>query len=100
MLSKILTIISGLISIFSGIYLAGTRAAGSNSLMETLIIGIGWYCIARGIYMIASMAHITSLLEKSQCSNPDDSQECRACMSFVHKFAHKCKHCGSELAAQ
>lgn len=95
--AKILTIISGLISIFAGIYLASTRAAGSNSLLETLINGIGWYCIARGLYMISSSAYVSSLLKQGLPNSSDDTQQCRSCMGFVHKFANRCKHCGSDL---
>lgn len=95
--SKAFSIIAGIISIIAGIYLASTRAAGSNSLIETLINGIGWYCIARGIYMISSIWYISRLLNQGPPITSDDTQQCRSCMGYVHRFANKCKHCGSDL---
>lgn len=97
MLAKAFTNIAGLISILAGIYLASTQAAGSNSLMQTLINGIGWYCIARGIFMMSSTATLTNIAA-AQTDQSDNTQQCRHCMSMVHKFASKCSHCGSDLS--
>lgn len=98
--SQLFNVIAGFIAIISGIYLASVRSAGSNSLIETLCNGIGWYCIARGIFMMTSTASLLSMMQHLFGKNEDETQECRACMSKVHKFASKCKHCGSDLAHQ
>lgn len=49
---KLVEIVAGLIAIGAGISLITTHAAESNSLFNPLLHGIGWYFIARGIWMI------------------------------------------------
>lgn len=95
-LSKVFKIIAGAVSIGAGLYLAGTTAQGSNSMLQVLANGIGWYCIGRGIFMIASSGTpLVSII--SSGPHIDDTQECKSCKSMVHKFASKCRNCGSDL---
>ena len=52
--SRFFCVIGGIAAIFGGISLAFLKAAGENSLPEAIANGIGWYCIGKGIFMIAS----------------------------------------------
>jgi hypothetical protein len=54
-MSKFFAILAGLVSIFAGIYLASIQSAASNSLISTIANGMGWYYIARGLYMISML---------------------------------------------
>lgn len=59
--SKHFAILAGIISIFAGIHLASLQSAASNSLISSIAAypvgqvanGMGWYFIARGVYMIS-----------------------------------------------
>lgn len=51
--SRFFCVIGGVVAIFGGIGLATLQAAGANSLAEAIANGIGWYCIGKGIFMIA-----------------------------------------------
>lgn len=55
-------IISAVISIFSGIYLTSVQAVGPNSIMQMIANGMGWYCIAHGIYMISAARKAKAIL--------------------------------------
>jgi len=54
MFSAFLSVVAGVVAIGAGIYLAGLDSVGGNSLMAAGENGIGWYCIAKGLYMAAS----------------------------------------------
>lgn len=51
--SRFLCVIGGIVAIGGGISLAGLRAASENNLLAAIANGIGWYCIGKGIFMIA-----------------------------------------------
>ena len=51
--SRFFCIIGGVIAIYGGISLAGLRAASENNLFAAIANGIGWYCIGKGVFMIA-----------------------------------------------
>lgn len=53
LISRIFCVLGGLIAIVGGMQLAGLKAAGSNSLMEAIANGMGWYFIGKGVFMIA-----------------------------------------------
>ena len=53
--SRFFCILGGIAAIFGGLSLAFLRASGENSLLEAIANGIGWYCIGKGIFMIASL---------------------------------------------
>lgn len=65
--SFIFSIIGGAVSIFGGITLATLKAQGDASLLEALANGIGFYCIGKGIYMIAMVFQLREA-EKSLLS--------------------------------
>ena len=46
--------IGGLVVIAAGIKLSMLEAESANSLLAAVANGIGWYCIGRGIFMIAA----------------------------------------------
>ena len=54
MTSLFFCVIGGLVSVGAGIYLASLDAASSNSMFEAIANGMGWYCIGKGIFMMAS----------------------------------------------
>lgn len=95
--SQIFNIISGVIAIFAGIYMASAKSVGANSLIESLINGIGWYCISRGMFMISSTASLSNMMSYLFEKQEAESKECNVCFSKVNKLATKCSHCGSEL---
>lgn len=51
--SRFFCIVGGVVAIGGGISLAGLRAASENNLLAAIANGIGWYCIGKGIFMIA-----------------------------------------------
>jgi D-alanyl-lipoteichoic acid acyltransferase DltB (MBOAT superfamily) len=48
--------LSALISIGAGIYLLTTQAVAEDSIIESIMHGMGAYFIAKGLYMGASVA--------------------------------------------
>jgi hypothetical protein len=49
-------IIAALVSIGAGLYLlSGESAAQESTVFDVLMRGIGAYCVARGLWMIASL---------------------------------------------
>ena len=52
--SRFFCILGGIAAICGGLSLAFLKASGENSLLEAIANGIGWYCIGKGIFMIAS----------------------------------------------
>lgn len=50
-------IIGGIFCIFGGFSLIGLKAAGENSMIQGIANGIGWYCLGKGIFMIAAPLH-------------------------------------------
>ena len=61
-------IISGVISVLAGLFLAATKSRGADSIMEIMANGIGWYFVARGIYMISMARQSNKLLELLEVS--------------------------------
>lgn len=57
---KFFCVLGGTIAIFGGLSLASLNAAGENSIPEAIANGVGWYCIGKGIFMIASTFQIKS----------------------------------------
>ena len=98
MKSKTFSTIAGVIAIITGLYLATIQAAGRDSLLQVLINGIGWYCVAQGIFMMSSTANIRSTWRQFFDPMVDHTKTCHACRSRVHKDATKCKHCGTDLS--
>lgn len=56
-ISLLFCIIGGIICIFGGFSLIGLKAASDNSMLESIANGIGWYCLGKGIFMIAAPLH-------------------------------------------
>lgn len=52
--SLIFCVIGGIVSVGAGIYLANLKAASSDNLFAAIANGIGWYCVGKGIFMMAS----------------------------------------------
>lgn len=49
-------VIAALVSIGAGLYLLGSESASQEAtVFDALMHGIGAYCIARGLWMIASL---------------------------------------------
>lgn len=53
--AKHFSIFAGIISVCAGIHLASLQSVASNSLISSIANGIGWYFMAKGIYMISSL---------------------------------------------
>ena len=52
--SLVFCVIGGIASVGAGIYLANLTAASSNNMLQAIANGVGWYCIGKGIFMMAS----------------------------------------------
>ena len=52
-MSRMFCVVGGSIAVLGGLRLAGLQAAGENSMLEAIANGIGWYCIGKGLFMIA-----------------------------------------------
>lgn len=52
--SLVFSVLGGLACVVAGIYLASVDAVDSSSLGQVLANGIGWYCIGRGLFMMAT----------------------------------------------
>ena len=67
--SKIFAIIAGIICIIGGISLAGLKAQGSNSMLQSIANGMGFYFVGKGTYMIAMVFQfrtaVANLMKKS-----------------------------------
>jgi vacuolar-type H+-ATPase subunit I/STV1 len=61
-------IVSGVISVLAGLFLAATKSRGADNIMEIMANGIGWYFIARGIYMISTSMQANKLFELLEAS--------------------------------
>jgi len=61
-------IVSGVISVLAGLFLAGAKSRGADSMVEILANGIGWYFMARGIYMISTAMQAKKLFELLEVS--------------------------------
>lgn len=61
-------IVSGVISVLAGLFLAAVKSRGTDSIVELLANGIGWYFMARGIYMISTAMQSNKLLEVLEAS--------------------------------
>lgn len=54
-MTKVLALISAFGCIAAGLYLLDAQAAAEDSLIETLMHGIGIYFLAKGLYLGASL---------------------------------------------
>ena len=52
--SRFFCVLGGIFAVIGGLSLALLTAAGENSLPQAIANGIGWYCIGKGVFMIAS----------------------------------------------
>lgn len=55
--SLLFCILGGILCIFGGFSLIGLKAASENSMIQSIANGIGWYCLGKGIFMIAAPLH-------------------------------------------
>jgi hypothetical protein len=62
--SKVFAIIGGVVCIFGGLSLVGLKAAGANSMIESIANGMGYYFIGKGIYMIAIVLQFRTAVQK------------------------------------
>lgn len=62
-ISRGFCIFGGVVAIFGGIGLAGLTARGENSMMEAIANGIGYYCIGKGIFMIAMTLNLREAVQ-------------------------------------
>jgi hypothetical protein len=62
--SRWFAIIGGVVAIFGGISLVGLKAAGANSMMESIANGIGWYCIGKGIFMMSTPFQLRGAIDR------------------------------------
>lgn len=46
------TIIAGIIAILAGLNLSLTRAVADNSIVAMIANGMGWYFVAKGIFIL------------------------------------------------
>lgn len=99
------SIISGLISIAAGIYLISVQARDANSILQIIANGLGWYFVARGIYMMSSAHRIGELVEDlrntirgTEFVSADTHKQCAMCNTWIERTAKKCKACGSDAS--
>jgi hypothetical protein len=52
-LSRFFCVVAGIVAIGGGISLVALKAAGENSMIEAIAHGMGWYFIAKGLFMMA-----------------------------------------------
>lgn len=62
--SKVFAIIGGLVCIFGGIGLIGLKAAGANSMIESIANGMGYYFVGKGVFMIAIVLQFRTALQR------------------------------------
>ncbi len=62
--SKVFAIIGGVVCIFGGLSLVGLKAAGANSMIESIANGMGYYFIGKGVYMIAIVLQFRTAVQK------------------------------------
>lgn len=96
--SGVFSLIAGAISICAGLYLVATRAAGSNSMIEVLAHGMGWYFVARGVYMLSPAKGLTTSMRNFFKLHAEEKMRCSVCYGAVHAEAEKCRHCGVDAA--
>jgi uncharacterized membrane protein YedE/YeeE len=89
--------LSATISILAGLFLATLTAKGPDSMIQLLANGMGWYVVARGIYMAASVRNIANMAQGLNAPNKATHKQCDACYLWVPKGATKCGHCHSPL---
>jgi len=101
-----LTYLPGAIAILAGLFLATLTAKGPDSMIELLANGIGWYFVARGIYMLTHLRGLQSMLQglaqsiketANDAPNKATHKQCDACYLWVPRGAVKCGHCGTQL---
>ncbi len=51
--SLVFCVIGAVVSIGGGLSLIGLRAASDSNLLQGIANGIGWYCLGKGIFMLA-----------------------------------------------
>jgi hypothetical protein len=69
MISKAFAVLGGLICIVGGIGLAGLKAQGANSLLESIANGMGYYFIGKGLYMISMVFQLKAAVENLIAKN-------------------------------
>ena len=89
--------LSATISILAGLFLATLTAKGPDSMIQLLANGMGWYFVARGIYMVASFRQLQSLIQGLKAPDKATHKQCGACYLWVPRGATKCGHCHSPL---
>lgn len=52
-ISRFFCIVGGLLAIWGGLNLVCLRAAAEDSIIQSIANYIGWYCLGKGIFMIA-----------------------------------------------
>lgn len=62
--SKVFAIIGGVVCILGGLSLVGLKAAGANSMIESIANGMGYYFIGKGIFMIAMVLQFRTAVQK------------------------------------
>jgi hypothetical protein len=62
--SRWFTIIGGIIAIFGGLSLVGLKAAGANSMIESIANGMGWYFIGKGLFMMATPFQVRGAIDR------------------------------------
>lgn len=62
--SRWFSIIGGIIAIFGGLSLVGLKAAGENSMIESIANGMGWYFIGKGLFMMATPFQVRGAIDR------------------------------------
>jgi len=61
-ISRGFCILGGAIAIIGGLRLVGLKAQGENNMLEAIANGIGYYCLGKGIFMIAISINVREAL--------------------------------------
>ena len=65
---QIVCVLGGIVAIGGGLSLVTLKAASENNLFEAIAHGIGWYCIGKGLFMVAIPFQVKqTLLEILRC---------------------------------
>lgn len=62
--SRWFSIIGGIIAIFGGLSLVGLKAAGANSMIESIANGMGWYFIGKGLFMMSTPFQVRGAIDR------------------------------------
>lgn len=61
---KLIEYAAGLIAIGAGISLIGTHTAAANSVFNPLMHGLGWYMVARGLWMLRQAGKAEDVVDR------------------------------------